>query len=92
MNLSSGDIVAIVATIIAAFSALAAWLSASTARNLTIAQSEAEKRRLTLDAAKLIQEIKSKAESLNQQCDAVKLKYDNLAVFAGYSGGSWISF
>ena len=37
MNLSSGDIVAIVATIIAAFSALAAWLSASTARNLTIA-------------------------------------------------------
>lgn len=69
-------------------SAFAAWRSAGAARKLADTEAEAEKRRLTLDLARLAQEVLSKAKSIDRLCDEINIQYTSLAVFTGGTGGS----
>lgn len=68
--------------------AIAAWRSASAARAMVDAEAEAVMKRLSLDAARLAQQVLSKGMSIGRLSNEIKLLYDDLASFSGGVGGS----
>ncbi|WP_339754244.1 hypothetical protein [uncultured Marinobacter sp.] len=74
--------------LIAMLSAFAAWRSASASRMLAKKTAEVERQRLILSVARIAQQTLSKAGSLRQLCDEIKVTYDALATFNGSYGSS----